>query len=197
LVLLPCAISGKAINIPPKVALPARSHYRAATARERFKTYRTAVLDLRTTKPSGISPSFSGSDPSNTNTSGGRPDRICDGNLPASERTLRRWFDASCFVAPPRGRFGNAGTNILEGPGNHLHHISAAKTFDLTERWKFTFTAVAANAFNHPNFANPSANISQANTVGVIGSLFNPNTVSSRLFELRGVSTFESPDWGR
>src|SRR6185436_9068477 len=47
-----------------------------------------------------FTPSFSGSDPSNTNSSGGRPDRIRNGNLPSSERTLEHWFDAGAFTVP-------------------------------------------------------------------------------------------------
>lgn len=131
-----------------------------------------------------FTPSFSGSDPSNTNTSGGRPDRICDGNLPTSERTINHWFDASCFAAPPQGRFGNAGANILQGPGNNLQNLSVAKTFKLTERFKFTFTAAAEDFLNHPNFRNPSANISSPGSVGTISSLtYNP---AYRIIELRG-----------
>ncbi len=133
-----------------------------------------------------FTPSFSGSDPSNTNSFGGRPDRVCNGNLAAGERSLRHWFDASCFVAPPAGsgRYGNAGTNFLEGPGYHMHHISLAKTFDITERWKFTFTAAGANAFNHPNFSRPSSNISSPGSVGVVSGL--RAGAPSRRIELRG-----------
>jgi hypothetical protein len=131
-----------------------------------------------------FSPSFSGSDPSNTNTSGGRPDRLCDGNLPPGERAIGRWFDASCFAPPPPGRFGNSGSNILEGPGYNMQHLSLAKTFDLTERFKFTLTGSAANAFNHPNFARPSANISTPGSVGVISSLRAGAT--ARRIEFRG-----------
>jgi len=131
-----------------------------------------------------FSPSFSGADPSNTNTFGGLPDRICNGNLPAGQRQIHRWFDTSCFVPPPAGRYGNSGANILEGPGYHMHHISLAKTFELTERWRFTFTAAAANAFNHPNFARPSANISVPGSVAVVNNL--REGARSRRIELRG-----------
>ncbi|MEK7405493.1 MAG: carboxypeptidase regulatory-like domain-containing protein [Acidobacteriota bacterium] len=117
-----------------------------------------------------FTPGFSGSDPSNTNTSGGLPDRLANGNLPAGERTSSRWFDASAFVVPPRGRFGNSGVNILEGPGLHEHNITIAKDFRITERTRFTFMAAMQNAFNHPNFNNPSANISAPATLGLIRS---------------------------
>jgi hypothetical protein len=115
-----------------------------------------------------FSPSFSGSDPSNTNTSGGLPDRICNGNLPSGERALGRWFDASCFVAPPPGRFGNSGVNILEGPGLHSHNVSITKRFPLTERLHLSYMATMSNVFNHPNFEIPAANISVPGQVGVI-----------------------------
>ena len=117
-----------------------------------------------------FSPSFSGSDPSNTNTVGGLPDRIGNGNLPAGERTIDRWFDASAFAVPAPGRFGNSGANVLEGPGLHMHNLSISKTFSLTEQVKFTFTAASQNALNHPNFGMPSANISVPGSVGVISS---------------------------
>jgi len=131
-----------------------------------------------------FSPSFSGSDPSHTNTSGGLPDRVCDGNLPSGQRSIVHWFDASCFVVPPSGRFGNSGVNILEGPRNNLQNLSIAKTFRLTERLNFTFTAAAQNFLNHPNFGMPAANVSSPGTVGTISSL----TWSSgyRVIEVRG-----------
>ncbi|HET8550205.1 MAG TPA: carboxypeptidase regulatory-like domain-containing protein [Bryobacteraceae bacterium] len=129
-------------------------------------------------------PSFSGADPSNTNTVGGRPDRVCDGNLPADQRRVERWFDASCFTRPPNGRFGNSGTNILEGPGYNMHHLSIAKSFALTERLNFTFTAAASNVLNHPNFLTPAANISSPGTVGVVSGLVEG--AKSRHIELRG-----------
>lgn len=131
-----------------------------------------------------FSPSFSGSDPSNTNTSGGLPDRVCDGNLPTSERSIGHWFDASCFVVPPKGRFGNSGAYVLEGPGNQVQNLSLAKIFALTERLKFTLTFAATDAFNHPNFGMPAANISSPGNVGKISSLAWSG--GSRVMEVRG-----------
>jgi hypothetical protein len=65
-----------------------------------------------------------------------------------------------------------------------MQHVSISKAFNLTERFKFTFTAAAANAFNHPNFFLPSANISAPGSVGVINSL--TEGAPSRQIELRG-----------
>ena len=131
-----------------------------------------------------FSPSFSGSDPSNTNTSGGLPNRVCDGNLSSADSTLKRWFDTSCFAVPAAGNFGNSGAYVLEGPGYNMQDVSVAKTFHLSERFKFTFTTAATNILNHPNFNVPSANISTPASAGVVSSLVSGT--GGRLIELRG-----------
>jgi hypothetical protein len=118
-----------------------------------------------------FTPSYAGSDPSNTNTVGGLPDRIADGNLPADERQPNRWFDASAFVPPPPGRFGNTGVNILEGPGLNLHHLSAIKEFHITERVHFVLQSMVTNIFNHSHYDFPSANISVPASVGRVFQL--------------------------
>jgi hypothetical protein len=118
-----------------------------------------------------FTPSFSGSDPSNTNSVGGLPDRIRDGNLAPGERQPNRWFDPSAFAPPPPGRFGNSGVNILEGPGMNLHHLSAIKEFHLSERWKFVLQGMLTNLFNHPHFDFPNANISVPNSVARVFQL--------------------------
>ena len=118
-----------------------------------------------------FSPSFSGSDPSNTNTFGGRPDRVADGNFSPDQRDRNRWFDPAAFAVPPAGRFGNSGINILEGPGLNLHHLSAIKEFRMTEQVKFVFQSMITNIFNHPHFDFPNSNISVPASVARVWGL--------------------------
>jgi hypothetical protein len=118
-----------------------------------------------------FTPSFTGSDPSNTNTLTGRPDRLADGNL--ENPTLERWFDASAFAPPPAnaGRFGNSGRNVLSGPGMNVLHLSLVKDIALDsvrEGFRVSFQAAFKNLFNHPNFTNPNANISSPQQVARI-----------------------------
>ncbi|MFN7921555.1 MAG: carboxypeptidase regulatory-like domain-containing protein [Bryobacteraceae bacterium] len=135
-------------------------------------------------------PSFSGADPSNTNTTSGRPDRLTNGNLSTSERRLNRWFDPAAFARPVAGRFGNSGTNVLEGPGLNQHNLTIGKTFPITERIKFTFMAAAQNIANHASFNNPAANINASN-VGVISGTRQFSAIGgSRQIMLRGRVTF-------
>jgi hypothetical protein len=109
-----------------------------------------------------FSPSFSGSDPSNTNTVGGLPDRIADGNIPRDQRTADRSFDPSAFKVPEPGRFGNSGTNILMGQGVNLHHLTLSKQFVIGERFKLVYTGAISNLANTPHFLGMRTNISVA-----------------------------------
>jgi hypothetical protein len=106
-----------------------------------------------------FSPNFSagGIDPSNTNRTSGRPDRIADGNLPDNRRTVLQWFDGAAFVVPPNGigRYGTAGAFILEGPSMSVFHFGATKEIPIHERARLKLEMVSTNFFNHPNFSNP------------------------------------------
>jgi hypothetical protein len=115
-----------------------------------------------------FTPTFSGPDPSNTQTFGGIPDRIGSGELPAGERSIRRWFDATAFRVPAAGSFGNSGWNILAGPGRHAANLGVFKTFQPTERVAVRVQATFTNAFNHPNFGAPNTNISAPASAGTI-----------------------------
>ena len=138
-----------------------------------------------------FSPAFSGSDPSGTNTFGGLPDRIRNGNLAPGQRNIDRWFEVPAFVAPPPGRFGNSGVNVLEGPGLHVHNLSFSKKFNITERWNLQFLAAMSNIFNHTNFDFPSKNVSVPGAGGVIDctyscdDLFNLEKAGPRRMEMR------------
>ncbi len=117
-----------------------------------------------------FTPSFSGVDISGTGATGGRPDRIANGNFPPAERRVERWFDPAAFVVPRAntGRFGNAGRNILEGPGLNAQHFSVIKRFYQAEQRSVQFQLNVLNVFNHPNFNLPIANISTSATVAQV-----------------------------
>ena len=117
-----------------------------------------------------FSPSFAGSDPSHTNTVGGLPDQICDGNLTKSGQSITHWFNSSCYVVPSDGHFGNTRPYSLFGPGFDANHLSLTKQFPIhKERLNMEYQFLVSNLFNHPNFLNPAANISSA-SVGQVTS---------------------------
>jgi hypothetical protein len=99
------------------------------------------------------------------------PDRVCDGNLPASQRTVQHWFDTSCFKAPALYTFGNAGRNIMIAPGYWSWDFGAHKDFRLTEQFGLTFRAEFFNFLNKANFGYPSTSIGSlsAGTITSVG----------------------------
>ncbi|MDE1177167.1 MAG: hypothetical protein PW789_11280 [Edaphobacter sp.] len=113
---------------------------------------------------SGIyfSPSFSGSDPSNTNTLSGLPDLVGDPNNVPGGKSKTNWFNMAAFAVPQQGHFGNALPNSLEGQNLYQTHVSLIKSTPITERVKFNFVTQISNLFNHAQFLNPSGNISSA-----------------------------------
>jgi hypothetical protein len=103
-----------------------------------------------------------------------RPDQLRDPNLPSSERTTSRWFDASAFSAPPVGRFGTAARGVIKGPTSNVVHAGLAKYFNFTERWRLRLDITSTNLFNHPNYSPLAAgavNISQTAQVGVLSGV--------------------------
>jgi hypothetical protein len=90
---------------------------------------------------------------------GDRPNRVRDGNLPESERTIDRWFDVTAFAAPAQFTFGNAGRGILVGPGNFNVDLGVHRNFRLSETHLLSFRWEMFNAMNRANFAVPNAAI--------------------------------------
>ena len=111
-------------------------------------------------------------DPTSTGTTA-RPNRITDGALPASARSVQRWFDTTAFLSPTCICFGNSGRNILRGPSSKNIDVGISRTFSIRERFRLQLRSEAFNLFNHPNFGLPASNLG-APGVGIIGSVINP-----------------------
>jgi hypothetical protein len=97
-----------------------------------------------------------------------------------------RYFDTTAYAAVniPSGqaqRFGNAGRNNLRGPGFFNVDLSLFRTVSITERVKLQFRAEFLNALNHPNFANPGSDISNAGAFGYITSTVGTGERNIRL----------------
>lgn len=88
-----------------------------------------------------------------------RPNRVCDGNLPADQQKIARFYDVACFVNPPQFTFGNTGRNILTGPGLVDWDFGGDKDFRINEQAGLQFRAEFFNVLNRPNFGLPSGSI--------------------------------------
>ncbi|HYY58603.1 MAG TPA: hypothetical protein VE842_14820, partial [Pyrinomonadaceae bacterium] len=103
-----------------------------------------------------------------------RPNVTGDASLNA--RTPEQWFNTAAFAFPPRGTFGNAGRNILEGPGTENVNVSLVKNAALSERLRLQLRAEFFNLFNHPNFNLPD-NFLGSPTFGRILSAQSPRHI--------------------
>ncbi len=103
-----------------------------------------------------------------------RPNLI--GNPELSNPATSQWFNTAAFAFPAPGTFGNAGRNILDGPGSQNVNASLVKNTYLREGVNLQFRAEAFNLFNHPNFNLPD-NFLGSPTFGRITSAREPRHI--------------------
>lgn len=96
-----------------------------------------------------------------------RPDLV--GNPNAGPGTPSAWFNTAAFALPPQNGFGNAGRNIVNGPGLASFDLSVQKEEPIHDRARIQFRFDLYNALNHPNFNLPGRIFGAAN-FGVITS---------------------------
>ena len=96
-----------------------------------------------------------------------RPNLI--GNPNDGPHTPTQWFDTSAFALPSQFSFGNAGRNIVIGPGLVNLDLSLQKSWSVHENQNLQFRWDVFNALNHPNFNLPGRIFGAAN-FGVITS---------------------------
>jgi len=98
------------------------------------------------------------------------------GNPRLSEPTPQEWFNTAAFATPPYGQFGNAGRNILDGPGLGAVNLSLVKNTAVTERLRLQFRTEFFNALNRTNFNLPD-NFVGSPTYGQVVSAQDPRRV--------------------
>jgi hypothetical protein len=104
------------------------------------------------------------------------------GNPHLSNWTIAKYFNPAAFAQPAAFTFGNAGRNILRGPGLAQIDFSLAKVTRipvLGESGQLQLRFDATNAINHPCFSNPDANIGSASVARITGT-----SVAGRFLQL-------------
>ncbi|HEY2472236.1 MAG TPA: TonB-dependent receptor [Terracidiphilus sp.] len=106
-------------------------------------------------------------------------------------KSIYQWVSPNGFSQPvaswnggPNLGFGNAGRDIVVGPGRTNFSTSLYKSFAFTERARFEFRAESFNTFNHTQFNNFHNNVSGAD-FGEVSGVQDPRT-----FELAGKLIF-------
>ena len=104
-----------------------------------------------------------------------RPDLVGKPNLPRGKRTLAQYFNTAAFYerslfSAPGGdplAPGNAGRNLVVGPGNINLDASIFKEVPIFDRAKLQLRMESFNALNTPHFGNPDGSVSSG-TFGAI-----------------------------
>lgn len=86
-----------------------------------------------------------------------RPNIAASSSSSGSSQSPDRWFNTPAFSMPAYGSFGNAGRNILQGPGLASIDVSATKDTTLREGLNLQFRAEVFNLFDRANFGLPDA----------------------------------------
>src|SRR5438105_5205178 len=121
------------------------------------------ILTLQTGQPFSV---LTGQDNSSTGLGNDRPNLVSDPN--SGPHTVQRWFNTAAFQPNAPLTFGNAGRNIVVGPGYRDFDFSILKNTKFGERVNAQFRTEFFNIFNHPSFALPSNILAAPN----FGSLF-------------------------
>ncbi|MBZ5626504.1 MAG: hypothetical protein LAQ69_48650 [Acidobacteriia bacterium] len=78
-----------------------------------------------------------------------------DANVPAGTPGLPhgvKYFNPAAFSVPAIGSVGNAGVDIMYGPGHINHDVTLARKIALGERREFQLKLEAFNVLNHVQF---------------------------------------------
>jgi Carboxypeptidase regulatory-like domain/TonB dependent receptor len=119
-------------------------------------------------------------DNSNTGNIGGqfgsdRPNVVGNPSLP--DPSAAEWFNTSAFAIPAPYTFGNAGRNILRGPGLATVDMSLSRRFQIAERASLLVQAQAFNMLNRENLNLPDLYVDSPATFGKIFSAKDPRQV--------------------
>ncbi|HEY6291304.1 MAG TPA: hypothetical protein VI455_07035, partial [Terriglobia bacterium] len=118
-----------------------------------------------------VSGDISGADESQitgTNNATDRPNLTGTSFYP-TRQTPQAWMNTSAFSIPPSFTFGNAGRNILRGPGLASWDFSLLRNFRLRESTNLEFRAEMFNILNRPNFDIPQRDLASPS----FGQIFN------------------------
>ncbi len=128
-----------------------------------FTNWQTnGIVTLQTGMPFNVT---TGTDTANTASSGTyRPDLVHAPSDTCGRGHLVGCIDASAFTVqdlypatPGNFAYGNAGRNLLHGPGAETVNFSLFRNFPIKERLRFQFRFETFALFNHTNFGNPAA----------------------------------------
>ncbi|MGA7791924.1 MAG: carboxypeptidase regulatory-like domain-containing protein [Candidatus Acidiferrales bacterium] len=112
-----------------------------------------------------------------------RPNLVCNPN--SGPKTTLDWFNTSCFAAPAPITYGNAGRDIVIGPGLDDFDATVQKEFPVRENMRLQFRLDVFDFFNHPNFNAPIGAGRTFSTSSSFGAITSANDPRDMQFSLR------------
>ncbi|HVY95103.1 MAG TPA: TonB-dependent receptor [Bryobacteraceae bacterium] len=142
------------------------------------------LISLNSGQPLTIT---TGSDVSLTGVGADRPN--VNPTVDSQPQNLVQWFNPAAFVGGcttaafvgnpycvPLGTFGNAGRDLLHGPGSIQWDMSATRRFAFKERYSFELRGDFFNIMNHANWGSPATGLTSS-TFGQITSFGDPRLI--------------------
>ena len=124
-----------------------------------------------------------------SNTFGGLPDRIANGNFPASKRTLDQWFNTSGFERTPakqpaafQARVFPQRVDGVRADGLNRLDANIQRTFRIRESVSFQLRMDALNAANHAQMDIPNLDPTSTN----FGKITNNTSSTMRYLLFQG-----------
>jgi Carboxypeptidase regulatory-like domain/TonB dependent receptor-like, beta-barrel len=105
-----------------------------------------------------------------------RPNVIRPVNYPDGIGPGTTWFDTTAFTRAAPLQFGNAGKNILVGPGLLDYDTSIFRNFAVRERFRMQFRGEFFNVLNTPHFNNPTASFDSP-AFGTVSSAYGERRI--------------------
>jgi hypothetical protein len=137
------------------------------------------IITIQTGVPFNVS---TATDTANTGSSGTyRPDLVHAASDNCGRGHLIGCIDATAFTVADLNpivanfAYGNAGRNLLHGPGAETVNFSVFKNFPIHERLRLQFRFESFGLFNHTNFGNPSATINTSSFGNITSASGNRN----------------------
>jgi Carboxypeptidase regulatory-like domain/TonB dependent receptor len=99
----------------------------------------------------------------------------------AGTKSTGFFINPAAFSAPTLGTFGSCRPRAWHGPGIETGDLSLFKSFPIVREYRIETRFEAFNAFNHPSFGNPAANISSS---GANFGKVTSTTVAPRVLQI-------------
>jgi hypothetical protein len=98
--------------------------------------------------------------------------------LPPGGQTIAEWINPLAFAVPANETWGNAGKNIVQGPGLFQIDAALSKSIKVTEHTNLMFRIEVFNALNHVELGNPNTNFSSP-SFGQITAVSNTTPIGT------------------